>query len=57
MSDIYSHKIIIFDFEVFKYDVLLGADILDGNSRTRMQTWNKEEIKAFYNANKESIWI
>ena len=46
MSDIYSHKIIIFDFEVFKYDVLLGADILDGNSRTRMQTWNKEEINS-----------
>lgn len=57
MADIYKRKIIIFDFEVFKYDVLLGADILDGQSRTRVQLWDKEQIKQFYKTYEESIWI
>lgn len=50
------HRIIIYDFEVFKYDTLLGAVIIDEGVKV-YQTWNLEEIKNFYLDNKESIWI
>lgn len=50
-------KLIIFDFEVFKYNTLLGALIIDNNEITLMQTWDLEEIKNFYYNNQESIWI
>lgn len=50
-------NIIIFDFEVFKYDTLLGAIILKNNDIEIFQTWNLDEIISFYNANKQSIWI
>lgn len=51
-------NIIIFDFEVFKYDTLLGAKIIgtDG-SVTNYQTWDLQEIIDFYNANTHSIWV
>lgn len=53
-----SHRLLIFDFEVFPYDVLLGAIIYDDKGNTSyFQTWDKEEIKAFYEANKGVIWI
>ena len=40
-------KIIIFDFEVFKYDTLLGCKIVNNDgSLDIFQTWNIEEIKA-----------
>ena len=49
-------KIIIFDFEVFKYDVLLGAIILDNNKDPEyFQTWDKEEIKKSLCKAKEAI--
>ena len=39
-------KIVVFDFEVFKYDVLLGTIILDNSAEPQVfQTWNEEEIK------------
>lgn len=50
-------NIIIFDFEVFKYDTLLGALILRDDDVEIMQTWNLSEMIDFYNRNKQSIWI
>jgi len=50
-------KIIIFDFEVFLYDTLLGALIIENDDITLFQTWSIDEIKKFYLQNKESIWI
>jgi hypothetical protein len=48
-------KIIIFDFEVFKYDVLLG--VYDANEKIYMQTWDLEEIKDYYKHNTDAIWV
>lgn len=48
-------KFIIFDFEVFKYDVLLGAYIV--NEQKYFQSWDKEEIKKFYYENDEAVWV
>ena len=51
-------RIIIFDFEVFRYDTLLGTIILDNSKEPIVyQTWNKEEIKKFYNEHKLDIWV
>lgn len=51
-------KFIVFDFEVFRYDTLLGAIILEPNKDPVIyQTWDLDEIKKFYNENIESIWI
>lgn len=50
-------NIIIFDFEVFKYDTLLGAIILNSSSKEIIQNWDLEEIKKFYYDHKEDIWI
>lgn len=48
---------IIFDFEVFKHDTLLGALILDDENSTLFQSWNLDEIRDFYLDNRESLWI
>ena len=48
-------RILIFDFEVFKYDTLLG--VYDVNSDKYIQTWDLGEIKSFYEKNKDAIWI
>lgn len=50
-------KIIIFDFEVFYYDTLLGYTILDGDKRERHQTWSLNEIRQFYAKHKSDIWV
>ena len=51
-------KIIVFDFEVFKYDTLLGAIVLENNKAPSLfQTWNKSQIKQFYYDNINSIWV
>ena len=51
-------KIIIYDFEVFKYDVLFGAYIVNADgSKTLYQSWDLEEIRGFYEINKNNIWI
>ena len=50
-------NLIVFDFEVFRYNVLLGAILIEENKTSVIQTWNKEEIMNFYNNNKNSIWI
>lgn len=50
--------IIIYDFEVFKQDVLLGAILVDGDKREIFQSWNIEQIVDFYNTyNNNSIWV
>lgn len=48
-------KFLVFDFEVFPYDVLLG--VYDVNEKKYIQLWDVEEIKKFYNENINSIWI
>lgn len=50
-------NIIIFDFEVFKYDCLMGAIILNSDSKEIIQLWNLEDIKLFYNDHINDIWI
>lgn len=50
-------KIIIFDFEVFKYDTLLGCKIISPEEVNIFQTWDLNEIRDFYNENLNSIWI
>ena len=53
-------KLIIFDFEVFKYDVLLGLYIVDNEDRSKKelyQTWDKEKIKKIYQLFQNDIWI
>ena len=48
-------KILVFDFEVFKYDTLLG--VYDVNEGVYMQTWDLDEIREYYECNKDAIWI
>lgn len=51
-------KLVIFDFEVFKHDTLLGAlEIYDDNNINVFQSWNLEDIRGFYRKNVDSIWI
>lgn len=51
-------KIIIYDFEVFKYDTLLGALVLDDSEHfTLFQTWDLEKIKDFYKEHCRDAWI
>ena len=53
-------KLIIFDFEVFKYDVLLGLYVVDNDDRSKKelyQTWDKEKIKKIYQLFQNDIWI
>jgi len=51
-------NIIIFDFEVFKFDTLLGALIINENNTTTIyQTWSIEEIKKFYFEHIDDIWV
>lgn len=50
-------QVIVYDFEVFAHDVLLGAKIINGTSSEIYQTWSLDDIKKLYDYNKESIWI
>lgn len=51
-------KIVIFDFEVFRNDCLLGAYVLDTSLKPRVfQTWDFDEMREFYQANINSIWV
>ena len=51
-------KIIIFDFEVFKFDCLLGADVIHEDGRiNRYQIWNLNEMKQFFESNTDALWI
>ncbi len=53
-------KLLIYDFEVFRYNTLLGLLEVDleNDSYTAIQTWNLDEIKDIYSKYKDSaIWI
>ena len=50
-------NIIIFDFEVFRYDSLLGAIVLSEKGQELFQTWNEVEIRHFYTTHQDDIWI
>lgn len=50
-------KIIIFDFEVFKMDTLLGAIVLDDEKSEIFQSWDLEEIKDFYFKHIDDMWV
>lgn len=52
-------SIIIFDFEVFKHDTLLGTKIIDSNGGEPItfQTWDFEDIRNFYELYKSAIWV
>lgn len=49
---------VIFDFEVFKNDTLLGAIVLDDNENKKIfQSWNFDEIRDFFLDHRESLWV
>ena len=50
-------KLIIYDFEVFKFDTLFGAFILENGELDYFKTWDLNEIKKFYEQNIKSIWL
>lgn len=50
-------KIIIYDFEVFQYDTLLGAIIIDNEKYTLYQTWDLDCIRKFYEEHQNDVWI
>ena len=51
-------NLLIFDFEVFKFNTLLGVKIINkDNTITTFQTWDLEEIKKFYLKYKDYCWI
>lgn len=50
-------NIVIFDFEVFYSDVLLGCLIITDKDKKLVQTWDKEQIKQLYNMYYNSIWV
>lgn len=51
-------KILIFDFEVFKKDILLGYKLIDETGKEEFhQTWSTDEIKQLYQNHINDIWI
>ena len=50
-------KLLIIDFEVFKYDTLLGVLEIDRDTITKHQMWDLEMIKKYYLLNQDSMWI
>lgn len=48
---------IIYDFEVFRYDTLLGCIIIDEGMKTLWQSWDLNEIRKFYEDHRTAIWI
>ena len=50
-------NIIIFDFEVFKFDTLLGALVINDDAVQLYQTWDIDDIKSYYLNHKHDIWV
>lgn len=51
-------NLIIFDFEVFKYDTLLGCLIIDAANNIKLyQSWDLADINRFYERHKSDMWI
>ena len=49
-------KIIIYDFEVFKKNTLLGVIEIENDRETLWQTWDLQEIRDYYEQNKNAVW-
>lgn len=54
-----SDRIILFDFEVFEYDTLLGSLIIDNDDSEPecFQSWDRDEQIQFFNDHKDDFWI
>ena len=52
-------KIIVFDWEVFKFNQLLGCLVYDEENNTEelFQSWDIEEMKEFFNSHRRDIWV
>lgn len=51
-------NVIIFDFEVFEYDILCGALVIDEKFNVNLwQSWDLEAIKKFYHLHEDDFWI
>lgn len=52
-------KFIVYDFEVYKYDTLLGCLVIDADKDEKYfyQTWNLDEIKDYYNNHLDCLWV
>lgn len=51
-------KIIIFDYEIFKEDTLLGClGIEEGKVVDTFQSWDLQEMKSFFNKHRTDIWV
>lgn len=51
-------NILVYDFEVFKYDTLLGVKkVNEDGSTAYYQTWDLDEIRNFYKINKDALWV
>ena len=49
---------VIFDFEVFRYDTLLGCIVIDENdNKQTIQMWNEDDIRSFYALHIDDVWI
>lgn len=48
---------VIFDFEVFEFDTLFGAIIINEHAIDVFQTWDINSIKEFYNKHKDDIFV
>lgn len=52
-------KVIVYDFEVFRHDTLLGAVVTNerGEVRSYLQTWDTHLMQRFYEAHREDVWV
>lgn len=52
-------KIVVFDYEVFKSNSLLGCLVYDEENNTEelFQSWDIEEMKEFFNSHRKDIWV
>lgn len=48
-------KVLVLDFEVFRYDTLLG--VYDVNNGKYIQTWDPKEIRRLYLDNANAVWV
>ena len=51
------NNIVVFDFEVFSHDILLGALIVANDKVDAVQLWNVKDIAQFYELHKTDFWI
>ena len=51
-------KVIVYDFEIYMYDYLLGANIINENGSSEIyQTWSLDEMREFYKQHKNDLWV